>query len=203
VGAKAYGVDKSKEEVKDIIKDWRERHPKIVGFWRDLNNASLQAALNPGEKFIAGAKGREITYLKRGSFLWCKLPSNRVICYPYPQVKEELIKWEGQVWTKDTLSYSWVNSQNQKWERRKAYGGLLAENCTQAVARDKLVDRMLALEEEEYTIVKHVHDEVVCEEDYSFGSLKEVCDIMTRSDTWDEGLPIAATGWEGTRYRKE
>jgi len=35
------------------------------------------------------------------------------------------------------------------------------------------------------------------------GSLKEVCDIMSQTITWAQGLPLRADGFECEFYKKE
>ena len=78
----------------------------------------------------------------------------------------------------------------------------IVHNCTQAIARDVLRDAMFRLENAGYEIVMHVHDEIVCEVDEHFGSLKEFEAIMAEVPRWAKGFPIKVEGWEGDRYRK-
>jgi DNA polymerase len=76
------------------------------------------------------------------------------------------------------------------------------ENAIQAVCRDLLVHSMSLLEKAGYTVVAHVHDEVILEVDEDFGSLEEVQDIMRKTPKWAGDIPIEAEGFVGYRYRK-
>ena len=76
------------------------------------------------------------------------------------------------------------------------------ENLVQAIARDILAAALVRLEKASYRPVMHIHDEVVCEVLANFGSQAEMARIMTVLPDWAHGLPIAASGWEGKRYRK-
>ena len=100
------------------------------------------------------------------------------------------------------LSHWGLNSKN-KWARQRLYGGLLAENVTQATARDVLADALPRCEAAGYPVVMHVHDEILCEvpnnDNYSDTQLAH---IMCATESWAKGLPVASAGWTGERYRK-
>lgn len=186
--------DISKEEwmASEIIKQlWREKNPAIVQYWKDLENAAILAVSQPGKKFSAGSQ--PVTYLVNGSFLWCKLPSGGVLCYPYPEKFETM---------RPTLTYKGVDAYTKKWGSQHSYGGLLAENVTQASSRDLMADVMPNLEKRKYPIVMHIHDEVVVEVPKGFGSVEEVEQIMSVVPEWARGLPIAAEGWRDERFHK-
>jgi len=197
--ARTYGV-KVSDEVADRAKTgWRDAHPRIVGYWYALEEAATNAVLHAGSKYSAGAKGRETTFKVSGSFLWCKLPSGRVLCYPYPTVKAIETPW-GEM--KDQVHYMTVDGLSNKWVETHTYGGKLAENVTQAICRDLLVAAIRQAESCGYPVVLHVHDEVVSEVPKGFGSLEEFEHACSMMPKWADGLPVVAKGWTGSRYRK-
>lgn len=77
------------------------------------------------------------------------------------------------------------------------------ENIVQGISRDILAYAMLNLRERGFNIVMHVHDEVVLEVKKDTTTVKEICDIMTETPPWAEGLPLRAEGYKCEFYRKE
>jgi len=196
-----YGVRLSDTEVERIRDGWRASNPAIKQFWWDLEKAAIDAVESPGKTTAV----RDIRFKVAGSFLFMRLPSGRFLAYAYPEIQPKLMPWKtddgGEVW-KESLSYMGVDSYTRKWERCFAYGGLLAENATQAAARDILADAMPRLEAAGYPVILTVHDEVVTEPDESFGSVEEMVAIMTTLPDWAGNVPIAAEGFSAQRYRK-
>lgn len=178
---------------------WRKANPDTVQYWHDLEDAAKTAILEPGKI----QEVRNVRFVKSGSFLWCRLPNGRRLCYPYPKIKQITPPWaEEETDTKPTICYMGVDSRTHAWQEQKAYGGLFAENITQAVARDFLVEGMGNAECAGYRVVFHVHDELVCEVPKDFGSVHELETLITTPPRWGLDCPIAAEGWRGTRYRK-
>ena len=89
----------------------------------------------------------------------------------------------------------------RKWGCLETYGGKLVENIVQAIARDLLVHSMCQVTQAEYRIVMHVHDEIIIETPN--GTVDEVCDLMSQTPPWAEGLPLDADGFECSFYRKD
>ena len=208
--ARNYSIVIADDEADQIKLAWRAAHPNIKNYWFDLEHAGIDA-LRTGGTHTAGPVGREVAFRKKGSFLWCRLPSGRVLCYPYPEVRAMETPW-GE---KDSLTYMTVVSNikakvqpdpaaSSNWKRIATYGGSLAENVTQAVARDLLAEAMIRLESNGFSIVAHVHDEVVVEVETRCDThtLSRIEGLMAEVPTWATGLPLAAEGWRGTRYRK-
>lgn len=175
---------------------WRAANPFIAQLWRDLRDAAIDAVENPGETFQAG---RYIGYRKVGSFLWCRLPSGRVLCYPYAEIIQKPTPWGSKA---KAIRYKCVDQFTRKWEWKDFYGGLAAENVTSAVCRDIMAEAMVRVEEAGYPVVLTVHDEIVSERELGSGSLEEFVSLMSVVPEWATGFPIKAAGWSGRRYRK-
>lgn len=212
--AKNYDVKVPDTEADEIKKAWRVANQKIVSYWYDLEDAAVQA-MQTGAVHSAGPAGRQVKFRKAGSFLWALLPSGRALCYPYPELRTVTTPWGDE---KEALTFMTVIDQTQKkkaktlpdpnakgkWQRISTYGGSLAENMTQAVARDLLAEAMLAIEAEGIEIVFHVHDEAVAEVKQFRAQyvLERMEELMSIAPPWAKGLPLAAEGWRGRRYRK-
>lgn len=199
--AKIYGVSVPDTKADELKLAWRDAHPKVKAFWYAIDKAAIDAVRNPGVIFSAGVKGRQIRYRVSGSFLWCRLPSGRDLCYPYPQLIKGATPWGEE---RDMLIYKTVDGFTKKWGAHQTWYGELVENIVQGIARDVLVDAMFRVDAWGYNVVMHVHDEIVSEEPLSSStSLAEFQQLMAEVPSWAEGLPIAAKGWEGDRYRKD
>ena len=146
---------------------WRAAHLMIVGTWAALQGAAISAVLNEGQEFSAGYVGRGVTFKKAGSFLWCKLPSGRVMCYPYPKLLagrfgDELTYMAVPNDSDSTKIVQDIKNANN-WARVSTYGGALMQNMMEAICRDLLADKMLELTEKGGQVVLHVHDEILIE----------------------------------------
>jgi DNA polymerase len=193
--ASGYGVNVPDSEAKDIIKKWRESRPATVRLWSELERACLCAIYKPNTVYSY----RRVSFIVKNKILCIKLPSGRILRYINPRVMPREKKW-GEV--KDTIVYDGVNSTTRKWDTLELYGGLLAENITQATARDVLVAGIQNAEKVGYKIVLHVHDEAMAEVDKNFGSVEEFERLLCTMPSWADGLPLKAEGWRGERYRK-
>lgn len=181
----------------DLVKQkWRTGRPQTVQFWYDLDDAAMSVVRCPGKSFWAG----KIRFVVQGSFLRAWLPSGRALAYFRPHIGKVRTPW-GDL--KDAVHYYGADSkQGNKWCRQHLYGGKLAENVTQATARDLLRDAMLRCDGR-WPVHLHVHDEIVSEVPVErAGEFDAFCQEMARVPAWAEGLPVEVDGWTGIRYHK-
>jgi DNA polymerase len=184
--------------VKCVVNAWRAAHPHIVQAWWDLQDAAIAAVQTPGLK-VPVLQGR-VMYLAANGFLYCRLPSGRVISYAMPRLD---MTEDDAGRKKVRVLYAAVDSYTKKWTDGLAlYGGLQFNNVVQGLARDKLVSSMFRLEERGYPLVLTVHDENLSEVDELFGSAEEYRAIMAEPDAWCADMPVAVSAWEDKRYVK-
>lgn len=79
--------------------------------------------------------------------------------------------------------------------------GLLAENVTQAAARDVLAYAMLNLRDAGINVIGTVHDEVICEVDKDFDA-SVIERIMLQNPPWAKSLPLGVEVVESQHYLK-
>ena len=193
--ARQYGVEISTAKAESIRDAWRWANPIIKRYWEQLEYAAINAVKNKGQMFWVG----KIAFQHSGRYLGCRLPSGRWIVYLYPRIVQKKTPW-GAI--KEAVGFSGVDSMSKKWTLQHTYGGKLAENVTQAVARDIMAYSFTVIEAAGLPIVMHVHDEIVCEVPTGSITQVEFENLMRQTPSWAEGLPIDVEGWIGKRYRK-
>lgn len=189
------------EFAQQVVRAYRSKYAKIQQMWWDTEAAAIAAVLRGRNHHSAPHNhgAYHVEWTLDGRFLRCVLPSGRSLAYPDPRIEKRQTPW-GE--SKNALTYMGVNSYTRKWTRQAAYGGLLVENITQAVARDIMAEAMVRCERDgRYLPVLTVHDELVCEGSPR-GSVKVFERLVAASPAWADGLPIACEGWKGTRYHK-
>lgn len=209
VGAlKAMGADKmglSDEELQDIVTRWREANPKIVEFWKSVEEAAYTSLSFPNSPESTGNYTKICwnPYLKFSyqqnedglSMLTIELPSGRKLFYPSPKIETNKRGFS-------SITYDGLNTAHV-WGRLETYGGKLTENIVQAVARDCLAVTLNRMHLNGYTTVMHIHDEVVLDASEERADLKRVIRLMTEPISWAPGLPLDADGFIGRYYKKE
>jgi hypothetical protein len=105
---------------------------------------------------------------------------------------------------KDYGKLSAIIPRTGKMMRLKFWGGTLAENVTQAAARDVFMDRVLALNEYGLPPILRVHDEAVCLlwEETAETDFAAMLRIFSTAPAWWTDLPVRADGHITKRYTK-
>lgn len=200
ITCKTYGIDIEEPMAELAVNTYRSSYPTVPQFWKDINNAVIQAIHCKGEVFTIG----KIKAKCEGMFLMVKLPSGRCLYYPYPSIREESKRInkgkENFEMTSLSIYYYTQNSKTRKWEETYTYGGKLTENIVQAIARDLMAEAMLCIEAAGYDVLFTVHDEVVGE--HEDGSVEEFNSLMLQVPKWALGCPIGAETKELERYGK-
>lgn len=195
---KAFGADKmgmTEEEMVNTVDLWREASPRVCALWRALERAAIRCVVHktPQVSAIGG-----IRFEMECGILWMTLPSGRRIAYYGAEYGPSRFHRDRRA-----LSYMGVDQKTKRWGRVETWGGKLAENVTQATARDCLRDTMLALENAGYDIRAHVHDEVIISEPRDGRTVEDVSAIMGRELPWASGLPLRGDGYACDFYMKD
>ena len=190
VGAlKAMGAKMPEEEMQPLVDAWRAANPNIVAFWNALDRAARAIIRRK-----TSARIGKVALYWQDDKMFMRLPSGRNLCYQSPHFTENRFG-------SDAIGYYAPNATGQMVVQ-ETFGGKLAENATQAIARDILAHALLTLEKNGYPVVFHVHDESVIEKPIGQGSLEEACRLMAIAPDWAEDLPLRADGYECAYYQK-
>lgn len=187
----------SEVEMQHIITKWRKASPHIVQFWYTLEKAARRAI----QRKLSTTLPHGIRFLSSHGHLLVQLPSKRYLVYLNARMGTNKFG-------DPSIVYDGVDQQKKAagaaLAELETYSGKLAENITQAVARDCLAIAMKNVEAAGYPIVAHIHDEVVLEvPDTDEYNLDHAITLMTQNVDWNEGLPLNAAGFESYFYMKD
>ena len=194
--ARGYGVVFEDHEASDNVSRWRRTNPWAEDIWGDFDKAITRAVLHPGEETVAG----RLSFMVQDKYLWCQLPSERMLAYPRPLWEDYETPW-GEERRGATFQMSMTPAVGEPPLRRHARGALLFQNAVQATAADILREALLAADDAGLDIILSIHDEIVGVGPYSDG--EKLNEIMLRQPAWAVGLPLATLGVSsGRRYGK-
>jgi len=162
------------KEAQDAVDLYRNKLAKVPQYWKKL--------------------GKEVDKAYDVGHLSLPLPSGRSL--NYGNIRKTLA--QGRI--------QFVSSINRNGQKRimKLWGGVLAENLSQALARDIFSFMMLEIDKAGIDIIFHVHDEVICEcdEDEAEEVLQKITQIMSTPPEWISDIPLDAEGEILTQYQK-
>lgn len=185
MGAIEMGIPE--EELGPLVQSWRSANPHIVDFWWQVDGAVKNAIKQRIPVWV-----NNIRFFCQSGMLFIELPSGRRLSYVKPRIGENQFGGE-------SVTYEGIGA-TKKWERLESYGPKFVENIVQGTARDILCYAMQTLRH--CAIVGHVHDELIieCSKDVSVDA---ICQQMSRTPPWAEGLLLRADGYECEFYQKD
>lgn len=182
------------EELQAVVDAWRAANPKIPKLWRTCELAAKTAIRE--HRTVRVNHGIAFSYINGNLFI--KLPSGRKLCYWDTRLK--LDPRDGR----EHIVYMGVNQETKRWGETETYGGKLVENIVQATARDCLAVAMTRVDAAGYTIVMHVHDEMIADVPIDDSEAPDIInDIMGQPIDWAPGLPLKGDTYETPFYMKD
>ncbi len=185
----------SEDEAKKGISGYRDANPEVVQLWADVEACAIKAVLTSASS-TKPVNCRNLSFFVEGIWLCIKLPSGRLLRYPYPEVQNTVR------FRKPVKKLTFRSEIKGKWVREGTYGGKLVENIVQAIARDLMVNACFNAEAKGYPVIGTVHDELITLVPDGKGSAKELEEVLRIKPKWATDCPVNAEGWEDTRYRK-
>jgi DNA polymerase bacteriophage-type len=187
---KGYGVRMTADEAERFKDGWRQSNRHIVRFWYEMEAAATAAILRRGSGWVAAVGGSGVAFTCTGKTLQMRLPSGRVLYYHRPALDP----------ASRGIGY-WGPEVGGRWVEQRTWGGKLAENATQAAARDIMAEAMLrAWRRKALVPCMTVHDELVYALDNPHGVAKGLADLMLEPAPWAGGLPLAGEHKMMRRY---
>ena len=185
----------SEDDMKALVKDWRNANPNIAKAWSNIELAAQRCVTSGLDQKAYG-----LVFHRRpeDGTMTIALPSGRLICYR--NMTTSTNRFGGS-----SLKFHGVDPDTKKWCWIETYGGKLTENIVQAIARDCLAATLLNLEALGFRTVFHVHDEVICEvpADNADGELRAIQDVFASVPAWADGLPLKGAGYTTPYYLKD
>lgn len=195
-----YGMGKNKavvyakdsitlEQADAIVTTYRQKHPKIVQWWYDLERC-----------FRYVVRYRRPCELERG-FRFSSSPDCDVIL-TLPSGRELHYHHARLYFERDSNRHSLEVLDMQKSVWRRIWGGAITENVVQAFCRDILMEAKMRLVAAGHRVAIDVHDELVLAVPKGNGKdvLAQTITELSRSPEWAPELPLSAEGVVKERY---
>lgn len=196
-------------QISKIVKTYREANPNVKKLW-DLVDSSAKRLIqnNQDNTFISlyqepmtptdmVMRYRKSPFGDNTYQLEIVLPvTHRVLVYPDIQLETKNKTGYNGTYTTQEISF-----RGRGGNRVKLYGGKIVENIVQGIARDILVTALDKLHHAGYSVVMHIHDEILVEakEDCT----KQISEIMAQAAENYAGLPLRAEGFACEFFRKQ
>ena len=200
--ADGMGVKMTEPEAKLAVSTFRTAYPDIPVYWRRLEAAAKNCIRSRNTK---GIKVGCVTFRWDAPCMFIDLPSGRSLAYIRPKIEMLPAPWD-KTQLIENVTYEGQNQyKNNAWERISTHAGKITENIVQAIARDVLAHGLMQADGEGFTIVGHVHDEIIAltKKLHARLNLDLLKDCMTRLPDWAKGMPLNAEGYASNYFYKD
>jgi DNA polymerase len=215
--AESMGVNQTKAESHRQVRVFRESYPEIPKLWYALEDAVKRCvkerrSVKPFFKIDGRRVDIPVTFEYRAPYLMIVLPNvdpetgvHRRLYYHKPQIRNVTFQGKDGPYKKEVFSYMGTGKNTRAWVRVFSHGGKLTENIVQAIARDVLKEGLMAVDEDEFDIRGHVHDEIItlCRFGDNRRTVERMIELMSRPLAWAPGLPLGAAGYSSPYYKKD
>jgi DNA polymerase len=193
---RAMGAKGTDAELQPLVDYWRRANPNVVKYWAEVDRAAKFAMRTGETAYAKHVTFRYETEDKSGlRFLTLELPSGRKLFYCNPRFKTN--RFGG-------TSIAYDTQRTAGWGETETYPGKWVENIVQGVARDLLMNALKNIEKEGYTVVSHVHDEVIVDAPKGSLTVDALSALMCKLPSWaDTSLPLEAAGFTSEYYMKD
>jgi len=183
-----------------MVDTWRAANPRTKNFWYKIEEFVRDV--------IPGPNGKARALIKTWAVPGCPEEKVSVRCRKMPYADAFQLEIELPV-SQRKLVYPYIRLEpgTNKIMYTSArgstdlYGGKLTENMVQGIARDILVSALGKLQEVEYPVVMHIHDEVLVE--YPTECVDDIAKILASAAEPYKGLPLKAEGYQCDFFLKE
>lgn len=196
-GAASYGMTIEPRDAEVMKLLYRASHPNVVSLWAKCEKA-MRLAIE-GHRVLVNAK---LWFEPFPCYVRVRRPSGFARYYWHPSIVSGT--WaDGS--PKEFGEIEYTGRVGAGVTRLRTYGGDIAQDVTQAVAADLMLEGMQHVETAGFDPVLSVHDEGVFEfdpEEWEGDVGRYVCEEMERPPKWAAGLPIKAEAWINRRFTK-
>lgn len=188
-----FDVQISDEFATLIVATYRRRHPKIVAFWDRMEKAFIHVIVTRAPR-VRVTRNLYMGFMQISgrNFAYIELPNGRKMYYADAQLIPGRRGPQAAYFGRDQF--------HPGWTLITTYGGKLAENATQAFAREIIAAAMLRLQDAGYVLEMTVHDAVSAQDDGT-KTLEDFGNRMKEVPSYAEGLPIEVDTARTMRYK--
>ena len=184
---KAGGVEKSLNEVKNIVYAYRNSNPELVKAWHDAG--WMLDAVHGGQSYSMGANNIVTSIPKIGM-----LKPNKMIL-ALPNLRKIVDSKTGR----DSWVYDKIIGRTLTHECM--HPAKVFQRCIQSLARDIIGEQLVAVSKK-YRVIMTVHDELVmlCPDNKTEDCVSFVEKCMTTAPEWCSDLPLGCEIGVGINY---